>query len=128
MDALPAPPAPLCGYRGGQSGRLHLSHGHGPGGAILADVPPKTVFDPKCFYLVAVRQLLLPAVCLVALRLLGVDPLTAGVSVVLTGMPIGSTTAILAQKYGADAQFASKCVFISTLTSLVTVPILTLFL
>ena len=64
----------------------------------------------------------------VALRLLGVDPLTAGVSVVLTGMPIGSTTAILAQKYGADAQFASKCVFISTLTSLVTVPILTLFL
>ena len=97
-------------------------------GAILADVPLKTVFDPKCFYLVAVRQLLLPAVCLVALRLLGVDPLTAGVSVVLTGMPIGSTTAILAQKYGADAQFASKCVFISTLTSLVTVPILTLFL
>ena len=84
-------------------------------GAILADVPLKTVFDPKCFYLVAVRQL-------------GVDPLTAGVSVVLTGMPIGSTTAILAQKYGADAQFASKCVFISTLTSLVTVPILTLFL
>ena len=75
------------------------------------------------------RQLLLPAVCLVALRLLGVvDPLTAGVSVVLTGMPIGSTTAILAQKYGADAQFASKCVFISTLTSLVTVPILTRFL
>ena len=49
-------------------------------------------------------------------------------SVVITGMPIGSTTAILAQKYGADAQFASKCVFISTLTSLVTVPILTLFL
>lgn len=91
-------------------------------------MPLKTVFDPKCFYLVAVRQLLLPAVCLVALRLLGVDPLTAGVSVVLTGMPIGSTTAILAQKYGADAQFASKCVFISTLTSLVTVPILTLFL
>ena len=39
-----------------------------------------------------------------------------------------ATTAILAQKYGADAQFASKCVFISTLTSLVTVPILTLFL
>ena len=42
-------------------------------GAILADVPLKTVFDPKCFYLVAVRQLLLPAVCLVALRLLGVE-------------------------------------------------------
>ena len=97
-------------------------------GAILADVPLKTVIDLRGFYLVAVRQLLLPGLCLAILTLLGVDPLTVGVSVALTGMPIGSTTAILAQKYGADAQFASKCVFISTLTSLVTVPILTLFL
>lgn len=97
-------------------------------GAILADVSLKAVFAPKAFYLVAVRQLLLPFLCLFALRALGVAPLTAGVSVVLTGMPIGSTTAILAQQYGADAQFASKCVFLSTLTSLVTVPILTLFL
>ena len=92
-------------------------------GAILADVPLKTVFDPRCFYLVAVRQFLLPGICLAALRLLGMDALPNGVSVVITGMPIGSTTAILAQKYGADAQFASKCVFISTLTTLVTVPI-----
>lgn len=97
-------------------------------GAILVDVPLKTVFDLKRFYLVAVRQFLLPGICLAALRLLHVDPLTIGVSVVITGMPIGSTTAILAQKYVADAKFASKCVFISTLTSLVTVPILTLFL
>lgn len=97
-------------------------------GAILVDVPLKTVFDLKSFYLVAVRQFLLPGICLAALRLLHVNPLTIGVSVVITGMPIGSTTAILAQKYVADAKFASKCVFISTLTSLVTVPILTLFL
>ena len=97
-------------------------------GAILVDVPLKTVFDLKSFYLVAVRQFLLPGICLAALRLLHVDPLTIGVSVVITGMPIGSTTALLAQKYVADAKFASKCVFISTLTSLVTVPILTLFL
>lgn len=97
-------------------------------GAILADVPLKTVLDGRSFYLVAVRQLLLPFLCLAALKLLALDSLTIGVSVALTGMPIGSTTAILAQKYGADAQFASKCVFISTLTSLVTVPILTLFL
>lgn len=97
-------------------------------GAILADVPVRSVFDPRSFYLVGVRQLFLPLLCLTALKLLGVDGLTTGVSVALTGMPIGSTTAILAQKYGADARFASKCVFISTLTSLVTVPILTLFL
>lgn len=97
-------------------------------GAILADVAVRDVMEWKALYLVAVRQLLLPLLCLAALKLLRVDELTLGVSVVLSGMPIGSTTAILAQKYGADAKFASKCVFISTVTSLITVPILTLFL
>lgn len=97
-------------------------------GAILADVDGRQVLEPKAFYLVLVRQIALPLLCLAALKALGMDPLTVGVSVALTGMPVGSTTAILAQKYGADAQFASKCVFISTVTSLVTVPLLTLLI
>ena len=97
-------------------------------GVILAQVPLRDVIEGKVFYLVLVRQILFPVACLVVLKALGVDPLTMGVSVVLSGMPIGSTTAILAAKYGADAGFASKCVFISTVTSLLTVPLLTLFL
>lgn len=97
-------------------------------GAVLADVPLRDVPEPKAFYLIFIRQIALPLVCLAALKALGADPLTLGVSVALTGMPIGSTTAILAQKYGADAGFASKCVFLSTLSSLVTVPLLTLLL
>ena len=96
-------------------------------GAILADVPLKTVFDPGAS---TGGGAAVPA----AWHLSGSSALLG------IGSPhhrrecghhrhaIGSTTAILAQKYGADAQFASKCVFISTLTSLVTVPILTLFL
>lgn len=97
-------------------------------GAILSDVPLKNVLEAKILYLILVRQIAMPLVCLGALKLLGVDALTTGVSVILSGMPIGSTTAILAQKYGADAGFASKCVFLSTLSSLITVPILALFL
>ena len=97
-------------------------------GAILADVPLRGIWEPKALYLAAVRQIVLPVILLVALKGLSLDPLTVGVSVTLSGMPIGSTTAILAQKYGADAEFGSKCVFISTVTSLITVPVLTLFL
>ncbi len=97
-------------------------------GVILAQVPLRDVVEGKIFYLVLVRQILFPAACLVVLKALAVDPLTIGVSVVLSGMPIGSTTAILAAKYGADARYGSKCVFISTVTSLLTVPLLTLFL
>ncbi|NCC06673.1 MAG: AEC family transporter [Clostridia bacterium] len=98
-------------------------------GLILAEVEIKTVFDKRAFILVAVRQLAFPLIALLVLRMIpGIDPTTLKVAVVITGMPIGSTTAILADKYGADADFASKCVFVSTLTSLITVPILTLFL
>ncbi len=89
-------------------------------GMILSGVSPRTVLDKKAFILVAVRQFLFPLGTLAILRLLGTDLLTLQISVVLTGMPVGSSTAFLADKYGADAVFASKCVFISTLTSLIT--------
>ena len=96
-------------------------------GMILSGVSPRTVLDKKAFILVAVRQFLFPLGTLAILRLLGTDLLTLQISVVLTGMPVGSSTAFLADKYGADAVFASKCVFISTLTSRITSPILTIF-
>lgn len=97
-------------------------------GAILADTDVRSVFEPCTFYLVLIRQVVLPLICLGVLYFLPVDPLTVGVSVVISGMPVASTTAILAQKYDADALFASRCVFVSTLTSLITAPLLTLLL
>lgn len=97
-------------------------------GAILAEVDIKTVISKNVLYLVFIRQLLLPFLVLVAMKTLGMDYLLTCVAVILTGMPVGSTTAILAQKYGADYKFGSKCVFMSTVLSLITVPILALFL
>lgn len=49
--------------------------------------------------------------------------LATGVAVVLAGMPMGGTTPILAEKYGADSTFASKCTAISTVLSLITTPL-----
>ncbi|MEA5031606.1 MAG: AEC family transporter [Sphaerochaeta sp.] len=71
----------------------------------------------------AVRLVLIPLACLLGCRLFSVDPLITGVSVVLAGMPVGSTTAILASKYGGDASFASQLVSISTVLSMLTIPL-----
>ena len=49
--------------------------------------------------------------------------LATGVAVVLAGMPMGGTTTILAEKYGADSTFASKCTAISTVLSLIMTPL-----
>ena len=58
---------------------------------------------------------------------LHIDPLLTAVATILTGMPIGLRRHPCC-KYGANAEFASACVFTSTVTSLVTVPFLALFL
>lgn len=97
-------------------------------GTILGDVPIREALDWKALYVTAVRLILLPGIVLVALRLMGFDPVGTAAAVVLTGMPIAMVTAMFAEKYGADAQFASKCVFLSTLLSLVTVPLFVLLM
>ena len=50
--------------------------------------------------------------------------LVTGVCTILAGMPAGSTTAILAEKYDGDAKYASECVFLSTVLSLFIMPLL----
>lgn len=97
-------------------------------GAILADVPIRLVLDKRALYLSAVRLLLLPGLTLAALKLAGFDPMATAVAVTLTAMPVGTTTALLAERYGCDGLFGSKCVFMTTILSLITVPVLTLFL
>ena len=61
-------------------------------------------------------------------RLFALDALVTGVSVVLAAMPAASVTAIMAAKYGADAEFATRCVVFSTLISMATIPLWCIFL
>ena len=46
------------------------------------------------------------------------------VLMMLTAMPAGATTAILAESYKQDHIFASKAVFATTVLCLITVPIM----
>ncbi|MFR5602175.1 MAG: AEC family transporter, partial [Lachnospiraceae bacterium] len=97
-------------------------------GTMLTGISIASLMDPSIFYLTAVRLIGLPLIALAALKLLHMDPMLTGISLILTGMPAGSTTALLAAKYGADAEFASKCVVTTTLLSLITIPLLMLLI
>ncbi|MFA9464276.1 MAG: AEC family transporter [Velocimicrobium sp.] len=97
-------------------------------GAILAEVNIKTVIEPGVLFVSAIRLIILPVVCVALLHLLPIDETARGVSLILTSMPAGTTTALLAAKYGADVEFASKCVFVTTMLSLITVPCMMLLL
>ena len=97
-------------------------------GAILADVKLESIEWGDLLYLSAVRLLAMPLLVLGICRLFGIDPVATAAGVILTGMPVGATTAILSKKYGADSVFASKCLFFSTVCSLITIPLLSLLL
>lgn len=97
-------------------------------GTMLAGISWKSLLDPSIFYLTFVRLIGLPLVALALMKLLHFDPLLTGVSLILTGMPAGSTSALLAAKYGADEDYASRCIIATTIISLATIPILMLFI
>lgn len=91
-------------------------------GTILASIPLKSIADGKALYYSGIRLFLLPLLALLLCRVADCDSLVTGVMVTLTGMPAGSTTAVLAQKYGCDAGLAAKCVVLSTMLSMASVP------
>lgn len=97
-------------------------------GTILGEIKLNNILEKGVFNLTFLRLIFIPTVLMLVMKALKMDHLAIAAAVVLTAMPVGTTTAILAQKYGADYEFGSKCVFISTVLSMITVPILTIFL
>ena len=92
-------------------------------GTILADVDVRTIINKTTAGFGIFRLVLLPGAALALSRLLGLDSVAAGVAVIMTGMPAGATAAIFAARYGSDAEFATKCVVLSTLLSMITIPV-----
>ncbi len=103
-------------------------------GTILAECDIKSVFSRDVIYATTMKLLALPAVTALALTfgqragLWNLSPLAYGVLVVITGMPAGVTTPILAEKYGQDHIFASQVVFLTTVMSLATLPLIVMLL
>lgn len=91
-------------------------------GSVLADVNIKTILEKGVLLVSVIRLIILPLLSVAVLHMLPIDETSRGVSLILTSMPAGTTTALLAAKYGADVNFAAKCVFVTTVLSLLTVP------
>ena len=89
-------------------------------GMILAEIDLHKLWDWTAFLFCLHRLILIPAVVLAICKCLALDSLTVGVCVILSAMPAGATTSILAEKYQVETAFATKLVILSTLLSLPT--------
>ena len=87
-------------------------------GMILAEVDLAHMVDRTVLMFTVHRLVLLPLIVFGLCKLLPVNDMVTGVSVLLAAMPAGATTSMLAAKYERDPQFATKIVVFSTLCSL----------
>ena len=97
-------------------------------GSILADAPIRSLFSIHVLYYTFIRLLAIPLLVFLVLRPLHLDAILVNIVLLMTGMPAGSSTSILADKYGGDAPFAAQLIFTSTLFSMITIPLLTLLM
>ena len=95
-------------------------------GASLADIRPRDMLDRELFEMCLLRLIVLPLLAMAVLRLLGVSTVLWQVETVLMAMPVATNCAIFAERYGQDYVFGAKGVFVSTVLSLFTVPLIAL--
>lgn len=95
-------------------------------GSVLADIEWNNLLDKKVLFFCSIRLIAYPFIVFIVLTFVNAPTLIKAIAVIMTGMPAGSTAAILAEQYGCDAKFAAKLILVSTALSVITIPILCL--
>lgn len=94
-------------------------------GSMLAEIKLKEVFSGfAVYYVSAVRLIAAPLITLAIMKLLNADHLLTEIAVTIEAMPAAVIATVLANKFGGDTKLASRCVFISTIISMVTIPLI----
>lgn len=97
-------------------------------GMLLAEIDPKGLIDKTMWFYTFVRLILMPLVIYGLTAFLPIDAQLRGITVIMAGMPAPITTALLSAKYGGDEEYATGMIFVTTLLSLITLPIWCAFL
>lgn len=98
-------------------------------GCALASYPLKQIFGQWQVYIMSLfRLIILPLAAWAVLRPFVHNELILSVLVVMTALPVATNASLLCAKYGGDESTAASGLFISTLLSLVTLPLLLQFL
>lgn len=93
----------------------------------LMDVK-KLITDKKLIIFAIVKQIFIPIIGVLIIKSMNISFEMIGVCLVMLATPVGSMTAMLAQQYEGDYEFASKGVALTTLMSVATIPLVSMIL
>ena len=82
------------------------------------------VRNKKLYIVSFIRLILMPILIYFILKGIVYDKLLFSIPIVIVSMPVASNTAILSSEYNANDKLASQLVFMSTLFSILTIPII----
>lgn len=92
-------------------------------GALLEQGDHAHLFSKEMNLYCFIRLIAIPLIIYGIMRWLALPKLAVQICTLESAMPAATTTAMLASKYNRNPEFASKMVFVSTLFSLITLPI-----
>lgn len=92
-------------------------------GTLLADVKLRSIWNKTTLLFSGYRLLVLPAIAMGIGLLLGLTDMPQSINTLMIAMPAGATAAIFATRYHGDEGFASSCIVVSTLLSMLTLPL-----
>ncbi len=122
---MPAPIISFCGYMGNATIPLSMLLI----GMSIAKSDLKPIFtDGRIYGFTAVKMLALPIAAIFLLRPLQADPVIFGVFALQLAMPVGNIVTLIAKECGADEAACTNGIVLSTLASILTIPLVCMFL
>lgn len=93
-------------------------------GSSLAVYPIKDSFtDWRSYVFAFVRLIIVPFMTMIVCRLLHINPYYANITIITNAMPVGSMVLMLATQYNANVKIVTRNIVVSTLLSVITIPI-----
>ncbi len=94
-------------------------------GSVLAGYSMKDMFSEKRIFIISVIKLIiLPIVSFYIAKILFTDPVIIGMTTISMGMPTASLVVMMSVKYNKNVKIASVGVFVTTVLSIVTIPLI----
>lgn len=133
---MPEPVVTFCDYMGNSTIPLSMIMI----GISMAQANLREVFaDVRMYIFIVLRMIVLPIAAVLAMKFVlenmvsptmvsQLDSKLLGIFIVELGMPVGSVVVMIARENGADAAYCTKGVVLTTLASIVTIPLICAFL
>ena len=98
-------------------------------GCALAQMPLKEMFgDIKAYIFTLICVIVTPAVVFLCYFKFVTEPLALGEAVIMAGLPVATAGTMLCVEYGGDEKFMAQITFLSTLVSVISIPVIAVFL